>query len=433
MLDVPYHAQEGGYYCCVASVQMAIQYISGDLIPQDTLAQELKTNPKEGTYINMIAEPFHLRGYPLVSEMHTTLNELEKQNSQGYVSIIATWSDLSRTNGHCVLVVGYNATGIFVNDPWPTWGRGEKAFISSKLLSNLWPYSDDWALEILYKSRVYPLTLSVTGLGESGPVAVVIDGAESGQIRNGEPRSFYFKVETRHTISVNEYVHGADEGTRYYAAKNTITVANQGTHVIGYVEQHRLLIETIAGTSEKWLAPDQTETLGPYDEIVPVDNSTRYFFSGLAVDGVQQQARSITLHMDQPHTVVTNYTKQYFLKIASDFGDPKGEGWYASGDVASYSVTTPYGFLIQRVFMSWTGDITSAERQGTLTMTRPYMIETKWRDDYAQLFIGSVAGTAALVVAVFITKRRKPLKPALPAVAQQEAFTYYMYGPLVSR
>jgi hypothetical protein len=436
MLQVPYYAQETGYYCGVASVQMAIQYISGDVIPQDTLAKELKTT-KEGTWANMMSKPFRLRAYPLVWEAHTTLDELKKQNSQGYVSIMVIWWDTDHKYGHYVVVVGYNATGIFVNDPWPSnrtqplsRTTGERAFISDKLLSNLWTRQEKWALEIRYESGIYAVTLSVKGLGDvfqSGIDVLTIDLVESGQIQKGELRSFYFKVGTRHTISVDQYVSGADEGTRYYAADNTITTTNQRGYVIEYVEQHRLLIETITGTSGKWLAPDQTETLGPYDEIVPVDSGTRYFFLGLAVDGVEQEATSATLHMDQPHTVAVRYVTQYFLKVISDSGDPKGEDWYAPGDVAAYSVTTPYGFLTQRVFVSWTGDITSAEAQGTLTMTRPYTIEAKWRDDYTQLFMVFAVGTAAVIVPVFITKRRKTEQPALPTVAQQEAVTYCVW------
>lgn len=440
MLDVPYHAQETGHYCGVASVQMAIQYISSDVIPQDTLAKELRTKQKEGTWTDMMSKPFRLRGYPSIVQAHTTLDELKKQNLQGYLSIILIWWDTDHKYGHYVVVVGYNATGIFVNDPVPTYWEqpksrrtGEGAFISNKLLSNLWTRYEKWALEIRYESGIYAVTLSVEGLGDvfqSGIDTVTIDGAESGQIQTGELRTFYFKVGTMHTISLYQYVSSADEGIRYYAADNTITVTKQDACVIEYLEQHRLLIETMTGTSEKWLAPDQTETLGPYDEIVPVDSGTRYFFLGLVVDGVEQETTRVTLHMDQPHNVAVRYVTQYFLKVISDSGDPKGEDWYAPGDVAAYSVTTPYGFLTQRVFVSWTGDITSAEPQGTLTMTRPYTIEAKWRDDYTQLFMVFVVGTAALIVPVFITKRRKRQQPALQTRRKEEGVPERSQGDL---
>jgi hypothetical protein len=68
--------------------------------------------------------------------------------------------------------------------------------------------------------------------------------------------------------------------------------------------------------------------------------------------------------MDKPHTVKVSYITQYLLKVTSNFGDPKGGGWYAEGDVAKYSVTTPSGFLIQHFFVSWTGDIASTQPLG---------------------------------------------------------------------
>jgi len=53
MIDVPYHAQEKTYYCGPASVQMTIEYLSGDIIPQQVLATEMKTDPvKRVTFAN---------------------------------------------------------------------------------------------------------------------------------------------------------------------------------------------------------------------------------------------------------------------------------------------------------------------------------------------------------------------------------------------
>ena len=128
--------------------------------------------------------------------------------------------------------------------------------------------------------------------------------------------------------------------------------------------------------------------------------------------------KSLTLTMDRPHIVAARYVTQYLLKIVTDYGDPKGEGWYNSGDIATYSVTTPYGFLIQRVFVSWAGDVTSSEPQGTLTMTRPYTIEARWRDDYTQIVLASVL-IAVLIAAILATKRLKRPSSSLPILTSE--------------
>ena len=158
LLDVPYHAQETSYFCGPASVQMAIEYISGVVISQETLAAESKTDPVKGeTHANMTRVPFDKRGYVNVLEAHTTIDVLKEQNSRGYVSIVLIWSNMSHKFGHYVVIVGYNATGIFVNDPWPSyWDQpvsrktGKNAFISNQLLADLWTRFNQWSLEVPY-------------------------------------------------------------------------------------------------------------------------------------------------------------------------------------------------------------------------------------------------------------------------------------------
>ena len=155
MLDVPYHAQETDYYCTVAAVQMALQYISNIMISQPELAKEMSTVATTGTRIDMATTPFERRNFTLVQSIHTTLEVLKQQNAQGYVTIINIWADVTHQKGHSVLVIGYNATGLFVNDPWP-YNLG---FISNDLLANLWSYYQEWALEIPYPNAIPQISL----------------------------------------------------------------------------------------------------------------------------------------------------------------------------------------------------------------------------------------------------------------------------------
>ena len=162
MIDVPYHTQEKTYYCGPASVQMVIEYLSGDIIPQQVLATEMKTDPvKRVTFANRMNLPFTNRGYQSVREhKNSTIDKLREQNSRGYVSILLIWFDTNLKTGHYVVVAGYNATGIFVNDPWPSnWTQpksrktGNHAFIPDSVLADLWTCYDQWVLEIPYRLR----------------------------------------------------------------------------------------------------------------------------------------------------------------------------------------------------------------------------------------------------------------------------------------
>ncbi len=163
MLDVPYHSQfESGDknqndFCAVASVQMVLQYISGQVIPQPTLAAELQTDQNyNGTLPDNVHIPFDNRNYTVNAAYHSTLDDLKSMNSMGYVSIINIWYDNDHKDGHYVVVTGYNTTGIFVNDP--AWGgqprsrpvSGENAFISNTVLNDLWTHHKQLMFELQY-------------------------------------------------------------------------------------------------------------------------------------------------------------------------------------------------------------------------------------------------------------------------------------------
>ena len=265
---------------------------------------------------------------------------------------------------------------------------------------------------------IYTAELSLVGVPSSATANVTIDGTPYVTIAGTEKLTLVFPLGSTHTATLSQCAI-VDEDTRYCTTEDTITISKEGTYSINYdAKQYRLTVETqpssISGPIVKWVTAGQTETIGPYDEAAPVSTGIRYFLPGLTVDGTQVAERTATLLMDRPHTVKVSYVTQYFLKVTSPFGDPKGEGWYATGDVVKYSVTTPYGVLIQHFFVSWTGDVTSTQSQGTLTMTRPYAIEAKWRDDYTQLAVVLVVLVA--VASGFLVMRRRKAKKITPTL-----------------
>ena len=290
-------------------------------------------------------------------------------------------------------------------------------------------YTVAFASKPITTLNIYVAELSLVGVPSSATANVTIDGTPYVTIAGTEKLTLAFPLGSTHTATVSQCAI-VGEDTRYCTTENKITISKEGTYSINYdTKQYRLIVETqpssIAGPIVKWVTVSQTETIGPYDDAVPVTTGIRYFLPGLTVDGAQVKERTATLLMDRPHTVKVSYVTQYFLKVTSPFGDPKGEGWYATGDVVKYSVTTPYGILIQHFFVSWTGDVTSTQSQGTLAMTRPYSIEAKWRDDYTQLTVVLVV-LVAVTVGFLVMRRRKAKKitptlsasgaPASPAI-----------------
>jgi M6 family metalloprotease-like protein len=267
--------------------------------------------------------------------------------------------------------------------------------------------------------EVYTAEFSLVGVPSSASANVTVDGVEYAGIAGSERLVLVFPIGSTHTVTLSQCAV-VGEDTRYCTTENTVAVSEQGIYSIHYdTKQYRLLVETrpsfIAWPIEKWFTAGQTKTVGPYDETVPVSAGIRYFLPGLTVDNALLKERMVTLRMDQPHIVKVSYVTQYFLKITSAFGDPRGEGWYAQGDVAEYSVITPYGVLIQHFFVSWMGDVTSTQSHGTLTMTQPYAIEAKWRDDYTQLWVALVA--VAAVTVGFLALRYRKAKKITPTIS----------------
>jgi hypothetical protein len=172
MLTVPYHAQELSTWCAPASVEMALEYISGQAVPQMTLASEMRTSKSGGTNVLMQQIPFDNRGYTRVQETQTDLNALKQLNAQGYVSILSIWSSTTHEYGHAVVVVGYDATGIIVNDPL----KGPNMYIPNSILSDEW--HNGWTFEIPYpKLKVHVsssvhLSLSLSQAAVGTPVSV---------------------------------------------------------------------------------------------------------------------------------------------------------------------------------------------------------------------------------------------------------------------
>jgi hypothetical protein len=106
-----------------------------------------------------------------------------------------------------------------------------------------------------------------------------------------------------------------------------------------------------------------------------------------------------------------DYETQYQLTIESAWGNPVGQGWYESGEVAHVSVYSPAGIIIRRLFTGWSGDFVGTEASTLLTMDGPKTVIANWRADYFRLYV-LMAGVLAVVgpaAGIRIYRRRKSL------------------------
>jgi len=166
-----------------------------------------------------------------------------------------------------------------------------------------------------------------------------------------------------------------------------------------------------AGGSTTITAPSQNVSLGPGSQLV---------FNGWTVDGSSQSGPTVTLQMNSPHTVVAQYTQQYYLTVQSPQGVTSGQGWYNAGSNAPISVSTPPSpmFGVNWVFDGWQGSIQSSTQSTTVLMNGPMTVTATWHQDSTVLYatIAAIIAIIAVGGAVFYkSKHKKPATATAPS------------------
>jgi hypothetical protein len=138
-------------------------------------------------------------------------------------------------------------------------------------------------------------------------------------------------------------------------------------------------------------------------------------------DGVASNLRQLTIQDDLDLTAI--YKKQYLLNFVSNQGNPQGEGWYDAGSQATISVTSPQPDSLgalggKLVFEGWTGDVTSDSPTATVAMNGPKTVKPEWRTDDSQAYmiLGGIVAALAIILAVFLLRRRGTQTTRMPAM-----------------
>jgi uncharacterized protein YvpB len=175
-LNVPFYYQEKEYYCGPAALQMVFSYY-GENVSQFEIANVARTigDPLYLTYTDELRRaaqfsntstsrgdelPENITGYTLRSLGYAAFEAqgmsfatLENFTDQGKPLILLMWYSSHHVSTHYRVVTGYNATHVFLHDPWnkPLWGGAyggpNIAFNNSQFL-DLWSYYSNWALYV---------------------------------------------------------------------------------------------------------------------------------------------------------------------------------------------------------------------------------------------------------------------------------------------
>jgi uncharacterized repeat protein (TIGR02543 family) len=143
------------------------------------------------------------------------------------------------------------------------------------------------------------------------------------------------------------------------------------------------------------------------------ETGVRYVFKEWS-DGIAERTR--TIKVMGPTTYTAIFTTQCYLKVESDFGEVKGEGWYNKGTQAVATLDmgrVGAGFLEDWVFKGWTGGASGTDlKSKPILMDGPKTATAQWEKQFSVVFYVVVVVVLVLVIliAIFIMMKRGILK-----------------------
>jgi len=193
--------------------------------------------------------------------------------------------------------------------------------------------------------------------------------------QNGDPHH----VTIEHRLRLNDYMRlggasfDANWTTTPFANKITVRLpaANGVVHVDGFP-----FLTDGKGTMSV-LLPQGQATLDVPGEIAPTPDSRLDFASW----NNHETGNPLTVQLNGSLDLTADYSTQYLLTIDSQYGSVQGAGWYNKGAVANFSVPNMITSenSTRRVFVSWSGDVSFASNQDTLTMIAPKHLTANWK------------------------------------------------------
>jgi hypothetical protein len=134
-----------------------------------------------------------------------------------------------------------------------------------------------------------------------------------------------------------------------------------------------------------WIEDQALMKNGIKDSIVYHQNRTRRIFQGWYVDNILLSSdSSFTFQISRPATIIARWKKQYYLDVRSEYGEPRGGGWYDVGEIAFFEITPiiDYDNGTRRIFISWSGDVQSSNPKGNVIMNSPKRVIANWKKQY---------------------------------------------------
>jgi len=298
------------------------------------------------------------------------------------------WYNYGAT-AHAGVAAGTVAGTTGIQYLFTTWNVGGSNYASSDNIVMTNPVTATAGWKTQYYLTVSTTRSSQTGQGwyDSGNYAYA--GVLAGTVAGTTGTQYIFASWT-----------GDASGTTY-SQSAVITMNAPKTATASWTTQYYLTITTARGSSTGagWYNSGATAYAGITSNPIAGTTGIRYSFTtwGTNASGsTYSQSNAIT--MSAPKTATANWQTQYYLTIASTYGNPSGQNWYNAGATATFAVTTPIsgGTGINNIFNSWTGSGTGSYTGSTasqsVTMNNPITETASWTTQY-YLTVTSTYGT----------------------------------------
>jgi hypothetical protein len=241
-----------------------------------------------------------------------------------------------------------------------------------------------------FADTTYTVTITIQGLPANLVTNVYVDGIYNGTLSGGASESYnLYTADSPYMISVDGYVQGSDNGTRYYCQSTTWSASSSGSQTFTYVTQYFLAVQTAysTATGQGWYASGTTAHATINDQQVPEGEGTRNIFNGWSRDASGTALTSDGITMNGPKVAIASWTTQFFLSVESNPSNVtglSGSGWYDAGTQANFSAAPIISVAsdTRLKFDHWSGEFAGQQPAGVVSMDRPKIVQANYLDQY---------------------------------------------------
>jgi uncharacterized membrane protein len=217
----------------------------------------------------------------------------------------------------------------------------------------------------------------------------------------------------------------------YVPSTQTVIQPFDQSYTFAYETQYQLTVQNDFGGSVSesgWYVDGSSVNLNT-DPMVQSSQDTRHVFVAWTLNGADMNTAQTTITMNQPYSAIAKYTKQYYVDVRSDYGNPSGSGWYDEGSKATIQVDKelPLDGLSgalggKRVFDHWSGAGTaSGANIAEISVDAPKLVAANWSVDMTWPYVIMVLLVSAIVVVILALFRPRIKRATTEAETKREA------------